>query len=276
MQIPRLLLEAHLKLLLSPPRRTRATNPRSHKVNSKPVENRFKVGSTAAPIDSNLHIVELKVNSTHCRDIPKLLRGFVVGPRFLSKSLQSQPPVGHKACMLHTAFASPWSGRWCQIINVSPSQDHLQLPPVPASSSMLATLEGTSDEHKVGAKIFRNAELVFRFNVRVCQIGWARQPWAGPSPQILHSYRQGLGRPGAPNPSFLWTQRSQPAPPKSFTFIDGAGPPQTPHFYWPDPSLLSARPGGATPGLCRPGLPRVPPEQPLLFGKPSCGNALHG
>ena len=63
------------------------------------------------------------------------------------------------------SFASPWSGRWCQIINVSPSQDHLQLPPVPASSSMLATLEGTSDEHKVGAKIFRNAELVFRFNV---------------------------------------------------------------------------------------------------------------
>ncbi len=44
------------------------------------------------------------------------------------------------------------------------SQDHLQLPPVPESSSMLAPLEGTSDEHKVGAKIFRNAELVFQFN----------------------------------------------------------------------------------------------------------------
>ena len=29
---------------------------------------------------------------------------------------------------------------------------------------MLAPLEGTSDEHKVGAKIFRNAELVFEFN----------------------------------------------------------------------------------------------------------------
>jgi hypothetical protein len=38
------------------------------------------------------------------------------------------------------------------------------LPPVPESSSMLAPLEGTSDEHKVGAKIFRNAELVFQFN----------------------------------------------------------------------------------------------------------------
>ena len=43
------------------------------------------------------------------------------------------------------------------------SQDHMQLPPVPPSSSMLAPLEGTSDEHKVGAKIFRNVELVFEF-----------------------------------------------------------------------------------------------------------------
>ena len=30
---------------------------------------------------------------------------------------------------------------------------------------MLAPLEGTSDEHKVGAKIFRNVELVFEFHV---------------------------------------------------------------------------------------------------------------
>ena len=29
---------------------------------------------------------------------------------------------------------------------------------------MLAPLEGTSDEHKVGANIFRNAELVFQFS----------------------------------------------------------------------------------------------------------------
>ena len=41
--------------------------------------------------------------------------------------------------------------------------DHLQLPPVPASSSVLAQLENTSDEHKVGARFFRNAELVFQF-----------------------------------------------------------------------------------------------------------------
>ena len=43
------------------------------------------------------------------------------------------------------------------------SGDHLQLPPVPASSSMLASLEGTTNEHKVGAKIFRDADLVFEF-----------------------------------------------------------------------------------------------------------------
>ena len=41
--------------------------------------------------------------------------------------------------------------------------DHLQLPPVPARSSMLAPLQGTSNEHKAGANIFRNADLVFRF-----------------------------------------------------------------------------------------------------------------
>ena len=41
--------------------------------------------------------------------------------------------------------------------------DHLQLPPVPASASVLASVEKKSDEHKVGAGIFRNAELVFRF-----------------------------------------------------------------------------------------------------------------
>lgn len=44
------------------------------------------------------------------------------------------------------------------------SQDHLQLPPVPESNSMLAPFEGTSDEHKVGAAIFRNSDFVFQFH----------------------------------------------------------------------------------------------------------------
>ena len=43
------------------------------------------------------------------------------------------------------------------------SGDHLLLPPLPATSSMLAPLDGTTNEHKVGAKIFRDADLVFEF-----------------------------------------------------------------------------------------------------------------
>ena len=41
--------------------------------------------------------------------------------------------------------------------------DHMQLPLVPSTSSMLAPLDGTTSEHKVEAKIFRDADLVFEF-----------------------------------------------------------------------------------------------------------------
>ena len=40
--------------------------------------------------------------------------------------------------------------------------DHLQLPPVPKRNSMLAPLEGASQEHRVGAAIFRQARYVFQ------------------------------------------------------------------------------------------------------------------
>ncbi len=39
--------------------------------------------------------------------------------------------------------------------------DHLQLPPVPKSTSLIASLEGTGDEHKVGAKMFANFDFLF-------------------------------------------------------------------------------------------------------------------
>ena len=39
--------------------------------------------------------------------------------------------------------------------------DHLQLPPVPKSSGLLAPLEGTSDEHKVGASMFNRVHYLF-------------------------------------------------------------------------------------------------------------------
>ena len=41
------------------------------------------------------------------------------------------------------------------------SGDNLQLPPVPPYSSLLAPLEGTSDEHNVGAAMFANIDQVF-------------------------------------------------------------------------------------------------------------------
>ena len=39
--------------------------------------------------------------------------------------------------------------------------DHLQLPPVPKSSGLLAPLDGTSDEHKVGASMFNRLHFLF-------------------------------------------------------------------------------------------------------------------
>ena len=44
------------------------------------------------------------------------------------------------------------------------SGDRLQLPPVPESSGLLASIEKVTNEHAVGASIFRNAELVFQFH----------------------------------------------------------------------------------------------------------------
>jgi hypothetical protein len=40
--------------------------------------------------------------------------------------------------------------------------DHLQLPPVPKKNSLFAPLKHTSQEHRVGAGIFRNAQYVFQ------------------------------------------------------------------------------------------------------------------
>ena len=40
--------------------------------------------------------------------------------------------------------------------------DHLQLPPVPKKNSLFASLEHTSQEHRVGASIFRRAHYVFQ------------------------------------------------------------------------------------------------------------------
>ena len=97
------------------------------------------------------------------------------GVLYIDESSQLQAELNHAAA-LRTTYAreskcglnrNNYSGpreRYGRIPILWYSQDHLQLPPVPESSSMLAPLEGTSDEHKVGAKIFRNAEFVFQFH----------------------------------------------------------------------------------------------------------------
>ena len=97
------------------------------------------------------------------------------GALYIDESSQLQGELNH-ASSLRTTYArekkysldrnkySDPRERYGRIVFLRYSQDHLQLPPVPESSSMLSPLEGTSDEHKVGAKIFRNVELVFQFS----------------------------------------------------------------------------------------------------------------
>ena len=105
----------------------------------------------------------------------------------------------------------------------------------------------------------------------------------GPAP-TPHFYRQGpapnldLLPKGLPNPSLLSTG-SGPARPTQIPHFYRQGPASpTPHFYWPDPSLVSARADPVTPAGVNPRPRGVPPERPPpicpglgppLFGKPS-------
>ena len=59
----------------------------------------------------------------------------------------------------HYADASETWGRLPVVIICG---DELQLPPVPMQHSPLASLEGTSDEHKAGVRIFSGFEHVYR------------------------------------------------------------------------------------------------------------------
>ena len=52
--------------------------------------------------------------------------------------------------------------RWGRVATMLDAGDHLQLPPVPKKNSVIARLENTSQEHRVGAAIFRNARYVFQ------------------------------------------------------------------------------------------------------------------
>ena len=81
--------------------------------------------------------------------------------------------MNHAACLLATYaregkfllrredYAKPRerAGRVAVMLD---SGDHLQLPPVPKRNSLFAPLNNTSQEHRVGAAIFRNANYVFQ------------------------------------------------------------------------------------------------------------------
>ena len=101
---------------------------------------------------------------------------------------------------------------------------------------------------------------------------WA---WAVPASQSLTFIDRTLGQPGPQALTFIDRALGQPGP-QPLTFIDrnpsllstGPGQPgpqpltsigqpltsigQTPHFYWPDLSLLFARPGRAMPARVGP------------------------
>ena len=97
------------------------------------------------------------------------------GVLYIDESSQLQGELNHAASLRtiyarenqygfnRNSYSDPREG-YGRIAVLWYSQDHQHWPQVPESSSMLAPLEGTTDEHKVGAKIFRNAELVFQFS----------------------------------------------------------------------------------------------------------------
>ena len=97
------------------------------------------------------------------------------GVMYIDESSQLQGELNHAAALrttyareakynLNRNFYALPRERYGRMPILWYSQDHLQLPPVPETSGMMAPMEGTSNEHKVGARIFRNAELVFKFN----------------------------------------------------------------------------------------------------------------
>mgnify|MGYP001413582745 CR=1 FL=1 len=94
------------------------------------------------------------------------------GALFIDEFSQLQATLGHANNLFWTIarlprynlkledYAKPreTAGR---VSKLTLSGDHLQVPPVPKSTSLLAPLEGTTDEHKVGAAMFANIGHVF-------------------------------------------------------------------------------------------------------------------
>ena len=91
------------------------------------------------------------------------------------EALQTSAPLLHAAALRSTyvrqhkynldiaRYAEP-SQTMGKISFFAMCGDHLQLPPVPKSSGLLASLENTSDEHKVGASIFNRVHYLFEMH----------------------------------------------------------------------------------------------------------------
>ena len=104
----------------------------------------------------------------------KLERQFVPMGAFMKDEFSMMPgQINHAAALLATYareakfrlrredYAKPRerAGRVPMLLDVG---DHLQLPPVPKKNSLFAPLANTSQEHRVGVAIFRNAHYVFQ------------------------------------------------------------------------------------------------------------------
>jgi hypothetical protein len=88
------------------------------------------------------------------------------------EALQTAAPLWHAAC-LRTTYAREHAYKLDPTRYAKPNEimgkisflalcgDHLQLPPVPKSSGLLAPMDNTSDEHKAGAAMFNNMHYLF-------------------------------------------------------------------------------------------------------------------
>jgi hypothetical protein len=122
------------------------------------------------PSDS-LRTVHLKLRGDARKKMEKLM--IPLGAKVIDEFSQLQAKLFHADALRTTyARAAPYNlmvGDYSspsQIFGRMPvvilSGDELQLPPIPPTTSLLASLEGTSSEHKAGVSIFSNIPFVFR------------------------------------------------------------------------------------------------------------------
>ena len=81
---------------------------------------------------------------------------------YCDKYFQLQGELNH-AGALRATYARQAKYGLNKYVYYKPQEPWGQLPLVPASSIMLAPLDGTTNEDKVGAKIFRDADLALEF-----------------------------------------------------------------------------------------------------------------